>query len=99
MRRTVRIPVRYTPTEIAAVRERARAVGLPPAVFVRQISLGAAHRARRHHVVDELISHLARIGHELTQLSPNTSTQLDATLTELRSLLRRLTLDDGPDAR
>ena len=96
MRRTDRITVNYTPTEIAAVRDRARAVGRTLSVFVRETSLGAAHHTRRHRTIDELIRHLARIGHDLTLLTPGSASQLDATLTELRSLIRRLvTIGDG----
>jgi hypothetical protein len=99
MLRTVRIAVRYTPTEAATVRERARACGHLPARFIRETSLGATPRARAHHTLHELIHHLARIGNDITLLvaTPASSVQLNATLAELRSLLRQLTTttDEG----
>ena len=98
MPRTVRIPVHYSPAEADMVRDRARACGLLPARFIREASLGAIPRSRPNHALDELIRHLARIGNDIALLAstPATSTQLNTTLAELRSLLRQLvTTNDG----
>jgi hypothetical protein len=97
MLRTVRIAVRYTPAEAAAMRDRAHACGLLPARFIRETSLGATPRVRVHHTVHELIHHLARIGNDITLLAatPATSAQLSTTLAELRSLLRHLATASG----
>jgi hypothetical protein len=97
--RTVRVPVRYAPTELEIVRERARTCGLPVARFVREASLGAVPRARRLPLADELIRHLARIGNNLNQMAfvANATDRLpaekvlDAVLDELRAVLLRVT--------
>lgn len=61
--------IRYTPTELAAVVEHARACGMPVARYVRETSLGAIPRVRRTYAHAELIRQLAHIGNNLNQLA------------------------------
>jgi hypothetical protein len=101
-RRTVRVGVRYRAAEVQLVRERARACGVPLARYLRDVSLGAVPRERRHRAADEVIRHLARIGNNLNQLAREAHTcrrlpaeaTLNAALGELRRLIRHLATDD-----
>jgi hypothetical protein len=90
--------IRYTRLEWAAIVDRARACGRPPARYVREASLGTAPRARRGYENDQLIRELGRIGTVLNQLAsaardpgitPNHE-RLEAALAELLAAVRRL---------
>lgn len=48
--------------------DQARATGRPPARYVREVSLGAAPKARRNRENDEMIRELGRIGTALMHL-------------------------------
>lgn len=61
--------IRYHESEWNLVATHARACGLPPATFVRRVSLGAKPRARRNRTENELIFHLGRIATDLHQLA------------------------------
>jgi Bacterial mobilisation protein (MobC) len=100
--------IRYREAEAVAVRERASVCGLPLARYVREVSLGAAPRERRHRSVDALIRQLARIGSNLNQLAHEAhardqypmEARVDATLAELRTAIRQVASDsDGPRPR
>lgn len=89
--------VRYKPSELAQVIERARACGRPVACYIRETSLGTANRARRTAVSDELIRRLAKLGNELARLSrvvqerqlPG-SAEFDARLVEVLDVIKQL---------
>jgi len=101
-RRRVRVMIRYREGEAVAVRERARVCGLPLARYVREVSLGAVPRERRHRSVDELIRQLARIGNNLNQLAHEAhardlfpmAARVDLALTELRGAIQQVARDD-----
>lgn len=61
--------IRYLEPEWDRVVARARACGLPPATFVRKVSLGVKLRVRRNRTADALIVELGRIGMELRRLA------------------------------
>jgi hypothetical protein len=102
MRRPIRVVIRYHTAEAATVRERARICGAPLARYVRQVSLGALPRERRHRATDELIRHLARIGNNLNQLAREANARdrfpmearIDAAVDELRRAIVHLARDD-----
>ena len=60
--------IRYHEDEWSVVVSHARACGLPPATFVRKVSLGAKPRARRNRTENELILRLGRIANDLDRL-------------------------------
>lgn len=61
--------IRFSPVELRAVNDRARAAGRPVACFVRESSLGSSPRARRIDMSDSLIRLLAQVGTRLAELS------------------------------
>ena len=67
--RTVPKLVRWTPTEIATVTERAKACGLTVARFVREAALGAVPKAARNVDHKAVLRELARSGNNLNQLA------------------------------
>jgi hypothetical protein len=80
--------------------------GLPIARFVREVSLGAVPKERRHRVLDELIRQLARIGNNLNQLAHQANARdrfpmeerIDAALSALRAVIHEVA-DDSPSTR
>jgi hypothetical protein len=80
------------------VMAHARACGLPPATFVRQVSLGAMPRARRNRTENEMIHRLGRIANDLHRLiriadlrsARVDAGQLQAVLDEALSAVRRI---------
>jgi hypothetical protein len=98
--------IRYQEHEAQVVRERARVCGLPIARFVREVSLGAVPKERRHRVLDELIRQLARIGNNLNQLAHQANARdrfpmeerIDAALSALRAVIHEVA-DDSPSTR
>jgi hypothetical protein len=68
-RRTAKKLVSFTPEELDAVAARALACGRTPARFIREASLGAVPKARRHETADALVRELARVGNSLNQLA------------------------------
>ncbi len=103
MRRTYRVVIRYHATELESVQERARVCGCPLARYVREASLGAVLRERRHRATDEVIRHLARIGNNLNQLAREANARdrypmearIDATIDELRGAIHGITTTDA----
>jgi len=99
--RTRAMLVRFTPAEIEAVRERARACGRPVARYAREVLLGATPRARRNTSADEALRQLARIGNNLNQLAhiANATERLpieakvDTVLAELMAVASRIAGD------
>jgi hypothetical protein len=97
--RTRMMLVRFTSAEFDRVRAAAQAAGRPLARYVRETTLGAVPRARRHHAIDEVLRHLARIGNNVNQLAHvanatdrfPTEAKLDAVLAELRATVHRIT--------
>ena len=61
--------VRFSPEEIARVRERARSCGYTSARYIRETALGAIPKARHHPDRDALIREFARIGRDLERLT------------------------------
>ena len=57
-RRTVRKPTRWTPEEWAQVEAEARARGVPPLRYVREVALGRPPAPRRTRAGDELVKQL-----------------------------------------
>jgi hypothetical protein len=89
--------IRFAPSELRLVTDRARATGRPLACYIRDASLGTAARARRTSVSDELIRHLARLATRLAQLSRAATEQrlagadeCDAAIAEVMNIIRRL---------
>ena len=61
--------VRYKPSELALVSERARTCGRPVACYIRETSIGKALHTLRAPANDALIRQLARLANRLTQLA------------------------------
>ena len=61
--------IRFTPSELREVAERARVRGRPVACFIRESSLGVSPRVRRTELNDSLIRALARVADQLTRLA------------------------------
>jgi hypothetical protein len=57
--------IRYHDHEWNVIVTHARECGLPPATFVRKVSLGARPRARRNRLENELILRLGQIAADL----------------------------------
>jgi hypothetical protein len=100
-RKQIRQPrkIRFTDTEWSAIVECARAVGRPPARYVRETALGATPKTPRSHVDSELIHELGRIGATLNRIasvignddsSAAAHAALEGTLAELLAAVRRL---------
>jgi hypothetical protein len=96
--------VRWTPTEIATVTERAKQCGLPVARFVRECALGAVPKAARHVDHKALLRELARSGNNLNQLAHEAHARelfpaqekLEAALALHVSVLRQLVDEPEP---
>lgn len=89
--------VRYTPEELTAVIERARRAGRPVACYIRDASLGAAPRARRAPLSDDLIRELGRLGNHLAGIARTArarqlpgAQEFDLALTKLLDVIRQL---------
>ena len=90
--------IRYTTVEWAAIVERARSCGRPPARYVRETSLGLAPRARRGRENEEVIHELGRIGTSLSQLASTAresgaashQARVEAALADLLAAVRQL---------
>lgn len=67
--RTIAKLVRFSPEEVARVRERAQSCGYTSARYIRETALGAIPQARHHADRDALLRELARIGRNLERLS------------------------------
>ena len=90
VRRTPR-KIRYHEHEWERIVAHARACGVPPATFVRDVSLGAAPRARRNRLENDLILHLATIATELQRLGDHArSTDIGVDAHQLRQLCREI---------
>jgi len=96
--RTIPKLVRWTPTEIATVAERAKACGLTVARFVREAALGAVPKAARNVDHKAVLRELARSGNNLNQLAHEAharemmpaQAKLDAALELHMTVLRQL---------
>lgn len=90
--------LRLTPGELAVIRGKAHAAGLPVSTYLRRVALGKRVRARRGQVDRDAIYHLSKIGNNLNQLAraANTAGQvvavelLEEALGELREVLDEL---------
>jgi hypothetical protein len=60
-RRSHRLPIRLSDSELSKIRGRAAACGRPVARFVRECALGAIPRALRRQPTDDLIHTLSQI--------------------------------------
>lgn len=91
--------IRYTTVEWAAIVEKARSSGRPPARYVREASLGSAPKPRRGRENDDVIRELGRIGTSLSQLVSTAresgagahQDKVEAVLADLLTAVRRLT--------
>lgn len=90
--------LRLTPGELAVLRGKAHAAGLPVSTYLRQVGLKKKIRARRGQVERDAIYQLSKIGNNLNQLAraANTAGQvvafdlLEAALAELREAIEDL---------
>lgn len=90
--------IRYRESEWTRIVARARECRMPPARYVREVSLGVVPKARRNRVEDRIIVELGRIGNNLNQLARLahsrghllTRDELSATLEELLAVVRRI---------
>lgn len=90
--------LRLTPGELAIIRGKAHAAGLPVSTYLRQVGLGKKVRVRRGQIRRDAIYQLIRIGTNINQLAraANTAGQvvemelLEEALEELRAALDRL---------
>lgn len=90
--------LRLTPGELAIIRGKAHAAGLPVSTYLRQAGLGRKVRARRGQIRRDAIYQLIRIGTNINQLAraANTAGQvvaldlLEEALEELRAALDSL---------
>jgi len=64
-----RVTVRFSPEELAQVRETARALGLTLSAFIRAACLGEKLRPKPGRVTRDAIHQLARVGNNLNQLT------------------------------
>ena len=96
-RRTPR-KIRYHEHEWERIVAHARACGVPPATFVRDVSLGAAPRARRNRLENDLILQLASIATDLQRLTNQAgrdhieidARQLEQLSSDVLSAIRRI---------
>ncbi len=89
--------IRFTPSELREVAERARVRGRPVACYIRESSLGVSPRVRRTELNDSLIRALARVADQLTRLAAaadaaalQDSPAFAQTVTEVLDLIRDL---------
>ena len=89
--------IRFTPTELRLLIERAEAAGLPVACYVRESSLGSSPRARRTVLSDSIIRPLAKVATLLGQVSTIAEHQqlphadeLKVAVVEVLDLIRQL---------
>jgi hypothetical protein len=90
--------LRLTPGELAVIRGKARAAGLPVSTYLRQVALGKKVRVRRGQVRRDTVYQLIKVGTNINQLAraANTAGQvvalelLEAALQELRRVLDKL---------
>lgn len=89
--------IRFTPSELQEVAERARVRGRPVACYIRESSLGTSPRVRRTELNDSLIRALARVADQLTRLAArasaaglNDASIFAQTVTDVLDLIREL---------
>ena len=89
--------IRFTPSELQEVTERARMRGRPVACYIRESSLGVSPRVRRTELNDSLIRALARVADQLTRLAAaagaaglNEAPIFAQTVTDVLDLIRDL---------
>lgn len=90
--------IRYHDREWDEIVAHARASGLPPATFVRKVSLGVKPRARRNRTENELILRLGGIASDLRHLvrlaeragDPPALVQIQVVLDETLVAIRRI---------
>lgn len=100
-RRTKPTIVRWTPTEIERVTQRAKECELPVARFVRECTLGAVPKAARNVDQKALLRELSRSGNNLNQLAHEANARdlfpaqekIEAALTVHLTVLRQLADD------
>jgi hypothetical protein len=89
--------IRFTPTELRLLIERAEAAGRPVACYVRESSLGPSPRTRRTALSDSIIRPLAKVATLLGQVSTIVEHQqlphadeLKVAIVEVLDLIRQL---------
>lgn len=90
--------VRLTPGELAVIRGKARAAGMPVSTYLREVALGKKVRVRPGQVRRDAVYQLIKVGTNINQLAraANTAGQvvalelLEAALQELRRVLDKL---------
>jgi hypothetical protein len=82
--------VRYKPSELAFVSERARACGRPVACYIRETSIGKALHTQRAPANDALIRQLARLANRLTKLAQVVAAKQLSEAAEFRACLDAL---------
>ena len=96
-RRSVAKLIRFTPSELEAVLDHAKASGQPVASFIRAAALGSRPRMRDGPVGDVVVRQLARVGTRLRSLAraateqgvPNAA-EFDAALADLLEVIRQI---------
>lgn len=91
--RSVRLAVRFTTEELAAVRVRARAARAPVARYIRDASLGHTPRARDTAAYADAVRALNRIGLDLRAIvadRPGAEENAALAIGELRHVLHAL---------
>lgn len=98
-RRTRRVTLRLSDAERRTIERKAAAVGRPVATYLREVGLGRRLRARRRHLEQAAVAHLARIANNLRQLrrvaegAPSAAAavgELQVTYAALQDLFERL---------
>ena len=90
--------IRYHDREWERIVARARECRMPPARYVREVSLGVLPKARRNRTEERLIVQLGRIGNNLNQLARlahcsgeiSAHDELISTLEEVLAAIRRI---------
>ena len=67
-RRDIAKLIRFTPSELAVVNDRARACGRPVACYIREVALGGKPKARSPVGNDRVVRELARVANRLRSL-------------------------------
>src|SRR5690348_6189220 len=102
-RRTIAMLIRFAPSELHAIQERASACGRTPARFIREAALGAVPKSKRKEHRDRLLLAFARVGGQLSILVARADrgampeadrAQLAEALEQHRAIVRSL-LDQG----
>lgn len=102
-KRTRRKELTFSPTEWAAIEQRAHECGVRPNCYIRDVVLGAVPRARPNDATRDLVAAVNRIGNNLNQLARVANengdlpreAEFDTLRAELMDLLARVLGVDG----